>query len=129
VKILSANYQAEYGRNSGGTISVITKSGGASFHGSGWWTHRHEEFNANNFFNNATGLPRTPYRYNVAGFSIGGPVLSPRKLSTLHGKLFFFASQEYTRQLVDFGAAYTFKGPPRLRGRATSRRALPPMGS
>ncbi len=106
VKILSANYQAEYGRNAGGTISVITKGGGAGFHGSGWWTHRNEEFNANNFFNNATGLRRTPYRYNVAGFSFGGPVPSPRRLPMLHGKLFFFVSQEYTRQLVDFGAAY-----------------------
>ena len=106
VKILSGNYQAEYGRNSGGTISVITKGGGASFHGSAWWTHRHEEFNANNFFNNATGLSRTPYRFNVEGFSVGGPVLTPKKWSTLHDKLFFFVSQEYTQQLVDLGAAY-----------------------
>lgn len=106
VTILSANYQAEYGRNSGGTISVITKGGGANFHGSGWFTHRNEEFNANNFFNNSTGLPRTPYRFNVEGFSIGGPVLSPRGWPMLHGKLFFFGSQEYTQQLVDFGAAY-----------------------
>ena len=80
VKILSANYQAEYGRNSGGTISVITRGGGASYHGAGWWTHRNEEFNANNFFNNSTGLPRTRYRFNVEGFSFGGPVPSPQKM-------------------------------------------------
>jgi hypothetical protein len=106
VKILSANYQAEYGRNSGGTISVITRGGGASFHGSGWFTHRNEEFDANNYFNNATGLQRTPYRFNVEGFSVGGPVITPRSWSWLHNKLFFFGSQEYTQQLVDFGAAY-----------------------
>jgi hypothetical protein len=107
VKILSGNYQAEYGRNAGGTISVITRGGAAILHGSGWWTHRHEEFNANNFFNNATGLPRTPYRYNVAGFSVGGPVAPlPRSWPMLHKKVFFFVSQEYTRQLVQFGAKY-----------------------
>lgn len=106
VKILSSNYQAEYGRNSGGTISVITRGGGAQFHGSGWYTHRHEQFDANNFFNNSTGLRRTPYRFNVEGFSFGGPVITPRSWSWLHNKLFFFVSQEYTEQLVDFGAAY-----------------------
>ena len=106
VKILSANYQAEYGRNAGGTISVITKGGGASFHGSAWWTHRNEGFNADNFFNNATGLPRTPYRFNVEGYSIGGPVMIPKRIPLVRGKLFFFFSQEFTQQLVDFGAAY-----------------------
>ena len=106
VKILSANYEAEYGRNAGGTISVITRGGGASYHGSAWWTHRNEEFNANNFFNNSTGLQRTPYRFNVLGWSFGGPIPSPRSWKYLHGKLFAFGSQEYTRQLVDFGAAY-----------------------
>ena len=104
VKILSANYQAEYGRNAGGTISVVTRGGGSQFHGSAWWTHRHEQFNANNFFNNANRLPRTRYRFNVAGFSVGGPVIAP--VPTLRHKLFFFASQEYTRQLVSFGANY-----------------------
>jgi len=106
VKVLSSNYQAEYGRNAGGTISVITKGGGREFHGSGWWTHRHEEFNANNFFNNRSGLPRTPYRYNIAGFSAGGPVYVPHKFNIDRNKLFFFVSQEYTRQLVNYGTRY-----------------------
>ncbi len=106
VKVLTSNYQAEYGRTAGGSISIITKGGGQSFHGSGWWTHRHEEFNANNFFNNSTGLPRTPYRYNIAGFSVGGPVYIPHKFNQDKSKIFFFVSQEYTRQRVDFGAQY-----------------------
>jgi hypothetical protein len=108
VKILSANYQAEYGRNAGGTISVITKGGTMKYHASAWWTHRHEEFNANNFFNNATNLPRTRYRFNVEGYSGGGRVPAPKSWTKLHEKLFFFGSQEYTRQLVSFGAAYLY---------------------
>ena len=106
VKVLSSNYQAEYGRNAGGTISVITKGGGQEFHGSGWWTHRHEQFNSNNFFNNSSGLARTPYRYNIAGFSVGGPVYIPHAFNSDRSKVFFFVSQEYTRQLVNNGTNY-----------------------
>src|ERR1017187_4265019 len=73
VKVLTSNFQAEFGRNAGGSIQVVTKSGTQEFHGSGWWTHRHEEFNANDFFNNITNLPRNRYRYNIAGWSLGGP--------------------------------------------------------
>lgn len=95
VKILSSNYQAEYGRDSGGTITVITKSGTTKFHGTGWWTHRHEEFNANDFFHNASGLSRPLYRYNIAGWSFGGPI----NIGSFKNKLFFFGSQEYTNEL------------------------------
>ncbi len=103
VRVLGSNYQAEYGRNSGGTISVLTKSGTRQFHGSGWWTHRNEEFNANDYFNNVTGLPRPVYRYNVAGWSLGGPLYIPRFFNTSKNKLFFFGSQEYTQQHVNPG--------------------------
>ena len=44
----------------------------------GWWTHRHEDLNANDFFNNLTGLPRSRYRFNIAGWSLGGPVYIPK---------------------------------------------------
>jgi len=106
VRILTSNYQAEYGRSGSGLISVITKSGTREFHGSGWWTHRHEQFNANNFFRNRVGLPRTPYRYNIAGFSLGGPIYIPNRFNADKSKLFFFASQEYTRQMVDWGTQF-----------------------
>ncbi len=102
VKVLTSNYQAEFGRNAGGAIQVVTKSGTQSFHGSGWWTHRHEDLNANDFFNNITGLPRSRYRFNIAGWSFGGPVFIPKHFNTAKTKIFFFASQEYTQQLVNF---------------------------
>jgi hypothetical protein len=52
VKVLTSNFQAENGRNAGGTISVVTKSGSREFHGSAYNFYRHESLNANNFFNN-----------------------------------------------------------------------------
>ena len=106
IKVLTSNFAAEYGRNSGATISVTTKSGTQEFHGSGWWTHRHEGFNANSFFNNQTGLPVPRYRYNIAGWSLGGPVFIPRLFNTKKTKIFFFASQEYTKQLLNAANQY-----------------------
>ncbi|HKD07077.1 MAG TPA: carboxypeptidase-like regulatory domain-containing protein [Bryobacteraceae bacterium] len=108
LKILSSNYQAEFGRNSGGTITVVTKSGTKDFHGTAQWSHRHEQFNANNWLNNHTltnGLPQpTPrYRYNVETYTIGGPAFIPHLFNRDRKKLFFFFSQEYTGQFVSGG--------------------------
>ena len=100
LKVLMSNYAAEYGRNSGGTITVITKGGGRQFHFTGGWYHRHEEFAANNYFNNLNGLGRTPYRYNIFSYTASGPVYIPGKFNSGRSKLFFFFSQEFQRQLV-----------------------------
>lgn len=108
-KLLTSNYQAEYGRSAGGEIQIVTKSGTSQFHGTGYYFHRHEQFNANSFFNKANGRvgdpttgfernPRNFYRYNQQGYNIGGPVLLPKKI--LKDKLFFFWSQEWQQQLV-----------------------------
>ena len=98
VKVLSSNYEAEYGRNSGGTIMLITKSGTTQFHGTGWWTHRHEDLNANTFFNNQADVAKPKYRYNVAGWSFGGPVYIPHHWNTDKHRLFLFGSEEFTNQ-------------------------------
>src|SRR5262245_15710783 len=96
-KILTSNYQAEYGRSAGAQINVVTKSGSKEFHGSGYLFHRHEGLNANNWKNNRDKLQRNLYRFNDVGYTIGGPVKIPKLLEG--DKLFFFWSQEYQRQL------------------------------
>jgi hypothetical protein len=111
LKVLTSNYQAEFGRNSGGQITVITKSGSRDFHGSAAWNHRHEGFNANLWQNNRNGRksdgspvsPISPYRFNVETYSIGGPVYIPGVFNRDRHKLFFFWSQEYTGQFVSGG--------------------------
>jgi len=111
MKILTSNYQAEFGRNSGGTITVVTKNGTQQFHGSMLWNHRNEEFNANLWSNNRNGTnaagfevsPRSPYRYNVETYTIGGPIYIPHHMNSNKTKLFFFWSQEYTGQYVSGG--------------------------
>ena len=114
LKVLTSSYQAEFGRNSGGTITVVTKSGSADFHGTGQWSHRHEEFNANSWADNHTlktidgtpnlATPRPDYRYNIETYSFGGPAYIPKLLNKNKKHLFFFLSQEYTGQFVNGGS-------------------------
>jgi len=109
IKVLSSNYQAEFGRNSGGTITVVTKSGTQQFHGSGWENYQNNWMNANDWFNkqnfdptkpNNNITPRAKSRFNVRGYSIGGPVYIPGHLNAEKKHLFFFVSQEFTGQYV-----------------------------
>jgi hypothetical protein len=96
VRILTNGFQAEYGRNAGANINFVTKSGTKSFHGSGHWDYRNEGLNANSFFNNRSGVQKQIYRYQIGGYSIGGPVLLP-KINPGREKFFFFLSQEFTK--------------------------------
>ncbi len=95
VKILLSNFQAEYGRYSGANVQVVTKSGTKDFHGLVSYFKRHEQFNANNFFNNRLGNPKQKYRYNTWNYNIGGPVTIPGLFNRNRDKLFFFWSQEF----------------------------------
>ena len=106
VKILTSNYQAEYGRAGGGFVQITTRSGTNEFHGTGRYFRRHDSLNANSYFNNADNRPRHIYRYNFYGYDISGPVFLPRfgqggpVFWDGRKKLFFFFGQEYYRQLV-----------------------------
>jgi hypothetical protein len=122
VRVLTSNYQAEYGRNGGGTVTVISKSGSRNFHGSAYDYYRNEELNANNFFNNATNTPRPPYRYRMTGYSIGGPVLIPWNKRALKDKLFFFFSQELVGSQVSYAPKFVTT-PSALEPKGTFRRA------
>jgi hypothetical protein len=104
VKILASNYQAEFGKAGGAQVVVSTKSGTNEFHGDARWFHRHEGFNSNEWFANQAGNPIGRYRYNYAGYQIGGPVLIPGAgFNKNKDKLYFFFGQEYYRQLLPGG--------------------------
>jgi Carboxypeptidase regulatory-like domain len=93
-KIISHNYTAEYGRNPGPTISLVTKSGTNQFHGSVYSYFRNEKLNANDFFNNSGGLPKPDYRFSTIGLAVGGPITIPNHFNTDRRKLFFFFTHE-----------------------------------
>lgn len=89
-KVQTSLYDAEYGRNSGANVNVVTKSGGPSFHGNVYEFFRNEVLNANTFFFNKTGTRRPILRQNQYGGTIGGPIIP--------NKTFFFAAYQGTRQ-------------------------------
>jgi hypothetical protein len=89
-RILTSNYSAEFGRNAGGIISVVTKSGSNEIHGSVFDFARNEAFNANSFFNNVNGVKRPVLKRHQVGGTIGAPVIKD--------KLFVFGSWQTQRQ-------------------------------
>ncbi len=107
VKVLTNSFQAEYGRNAGAQVSIVSRSGTQEFHGSLSWFKRHEQFNANNFFNNLNGLPRPLYRYNNWTGTLGGPAYIPRRFNTDKSKLFFFFTFDEWRALEPQGVRRT----------------------
>ena len=96
-RILKSNYTAEYGRNAGGIVSVVTKSGTNKIHGSAFDFLRNEDFNANSFFNNREDLPRNVLKRNQFGGTLGGPISIPGVFSGKN-RLFFFVSYQGQRQ-------------------------------
>jgi len=100
VVILVNNYQAEYGRNGGSVVNMITKSGSQGFHGSVYTYFRNEEFNASAFFDNRQGLAKARDRYHLYGYTLGGPIYFPGKFNKAKDKLFFFWSQELTSSVT-----------------------------
>jgi hypothetical protein len=101
MKVMLAAYSAENGRNPF-AISVITRGGGRQFHGSGGYYFRNEDLNANDYFANAAAKPRAVYRYNIFNYTFGGPVIIPKHPS-VRNRLFFFWSQEWQRQIANYG--------------------------
>jgi hypothetical protein len=92
-KLLENNYTAEYGRNGGGTISVVLKSGTNSLHGSLFEYLRNDAFNANDYIDNEIGQPRQVLKRNQFGGVIGGPMTLGKRLNGKDRFFFFFGYQ------------------------------------
>jgi hypothetical protein len=86
-RVDSSNYPAEFGTGSGGQISIVTKSGGNTFHGSLFEYFRNDALDARNFFD---GAKASILRLNQFGGSVGGPLVKD--------KAFFFAGVETLKQ-------------------------------
>src|SRR5262245_16079082 len=90
VRVLTQTFSAEYGRNGGGVVEVVAKSGGNHFHGSLFELHRDAALNAKTYFDLAS-RPIPPFVRNQFGASIGGPLV--------HDRTFFFANYEGFREV------------------------------
>jgi outer membrane receptor protein involved in Fe transport len=96
-RVLQSNYSAEYGRSAGGVVSVVSKSGTNSVHGTAFDYLRNDDMDANLFFNNEIGVPRQVLKRNQYGGTVGGPIFVPHVIDG-RNKLFFFFSYEGQRQ-------------------------------
>ena len=92
-----SSYDASFGRSGGGQVLVATRSGTSSFHGDVYEFVRTANTNANSYFNNLAGLPRSPDHYNNFGFTLGGPLYIPRVYNTGKNKTYFFWSEEWRK--------------------------------
>ena len=90
-RLLTSNYTAEYGRNGGGIISEVIKSGTNQIHGSLFEFFRNRVLDANDYFNIPQGIPRLDLKRNQYGATLGGPIIKD--------KFFFFLAYQGQRQL------------------------------
>ena len=96
-KIQTNSFSPQYGWSMGNVVNAVTKSGTRGFHGSLFEFVRNNNFDANNFFNNAEGLARPQFKRNQFGFTAGGPVYLPG-IYRQRDKTFIFGTYEGLRQ-------------------------------
>jgi hypothetical protein len=94
---LQSNFNAEYGRNTGSVVNIVTRSGTNQLHGSVFEFLRNDLFDARNYFNrpideSGNHIPKSEFRNNQFGVSVGGPVIKD--------KTFFFGAYEGQRERV-----------------------------
>ena len=89
-KVQTNSMGPEYGRFAGGVINLTSKSGSNDFHGGAYEFLRNKVLNANNFFDNRSGVPTPAFTQNQYGVNLGGPIKKD--------KTFFFFAWEGFRQ-------------------------------
>ncbi len=104
-KVLTSNYQAEFGRSAGAQISAVSKGGTKEFHGSFYAFRRHDGMNANTWINNRNSTPTNKINkprldQRDIGYTIGGPAYIPGVFNKEKDRFFFFFSQEHQKRLT-----------------------------
>ena len=97
-RVITNDFNAEYGRNTGAIVDIVTRGGTNQFHGDAYWFGRYNALGARNFFNRDPD-PQDPYVRNQFGYSIGGPIIKNRT--------FFFINNEYQRYRTTLTASST----------------------
>jgi hypothetical protein len=88
-QVITGNMTAENGRNSGGQVAMVTRSGSNIISGTLFYFDRRPEYNANEWENKLNGLPKRDFTQKISGFSVGGPIRRNRT--------FFFANTQWLR--------------------------------
>jgi hypothetical protein len=141
VQVITNQFSAEYGRASGGRVNLRTRAGTGDLRGRLFYFFRDESLNANSWNNNRRGLKRLPLQEHTPGFTLGGPLLLPRRpFGPLgHGggkRTFFFVAYEHDSVLdstlidalvpVEQNSSFPLPRPTTLAGRRFEPSATPP---
>src|SRR6266568_649572 len=97
-RALTSNYTADYGLSSGGTMTLVLKSGTNTLHASAWEFNRNDALDARNFFN-PPPQKVAELRVNVFGFNVGGPVTFGKLYNPDRKKTFFFYNMEWRKYI------------------------------
>jgi hypothetical protein len=96
-KIQTMQYKAEYGRSSGGVLTVVSKTGTNDFHGSAYGFFRKDAWNAKTETETLAGIPKSAYDRKTYGLSFGGPIVKD--------KIHFFVTVERTKRETNYTIA------------------------
>jgi hypothetical protein len=96
VRVLQNNYGVQYNLNDATAMLLQTKSGTSTFHGLAFEYLRNNALDARNFFEPTV----SPLKQNIFGYTLGGPVVIPGHLNSKRNKVFFFLSEQWTRQNI-----------------------------
>ena len=91
VRVLQNNFSAQYPLMGSSVILMQTKSGTRNLHGTAWEFLRNDDLNARNYY--STTIP--PYKQNIFGFNVGGPIFIPNHYNANRQKTFFFWDEAY----------------------------------
>jgi hypothetical protein len=123
----TATYSAEYGF-SANQVNIISKGGTNDLHGAVFWFLRNDALDANNFFNNQFGTPKSQLRQNQFGFVAGGPAYIP-KVYDGRNKTFWLVNYEGRRTRNGSTDLLTIPTPDQLAGHFTSTIIDPVTGN
>lgn len=102
-RISTSNYGADIGQHAGALVEIATKGGTKDFHGDAYEFVRNDVLDANDWFANQQinppggKAPKTPLKWNIYGYTLGGPFYIPGHYNTSKKKTFFFWSQEWAK--------------------------------
>lgn len=88
-RVLTSNFTTEFGRNSGGQVTMITRSGTNEFHGTAFWFYQTPSLHANEYENTINNQPKRQFVQHIPGFNVGGPIIKNRT--------FFFTNLQLLR--------------------------------
>jgi hypothetical protein len=114
-RVITNNFDAEFGRDTGAIVDVVTRGGTNTFHGGAYEFGRYNALGARDYFNTKANGPQDPYVRNDFGASLGGPILKDRLFFFLNGEVQRFRTTRTANQVVPNAAfktgVFTYNSP------------------